>query len=59
MRPQKLPNGNYLLAKRAEGPGVIADGLVEVPADDPELLRELAWWRAFDERSSRMNAGAK
>jgi hypothetical protein len=41
---------------RAEGPGVIGDGVVEVPPDDPVLLKELNWWKQFDERS-RQAAG--
>jgi hypothetical protein len=53
MRPEKLPSGNYLLPMRAEGPGVIGDGMVEVPPDDPALLRELAWWEEFDKRSGK------
>lgn len=54
MRPEKLPNGNYLLPKRAEGPGAIGDGIVEVAPDDPALLKELKWWAEFDERSRKV-----
>lgn len=49
MRPTKLPNGNYLLPKRAEGThGVIGDGCIEVPPDNPELIAALAYWERVD-----------
>jgi hypothetical protein len=37
MKPERLPNGNLLIPKRAEGPnGIIGDGMIEITSDDPE-----------------------
>ena len=39
---KKLPNGNLLIPKRAEGPHrEIGDGAVEIGPDDPEYERWL------------------
>ena len=39
MQPKRLPNGNLLVPKRAEGDGWVGDGLVEIGPDDPEYKR--------------------
>ena len=41
----KLPNGNLLVPKRAEGPeGMIGDGVEEIGPDHPDFE---AWMRTF------------
>ena len=45
MTAYKLPNGNFLDPKRAEGPGgIIGDGMVEVPPTDPSAQSWVAWY---------------
>ena len=47
MTAYRLPNGNLLVPKRAEGKGVLGDGLVEVGPDTPEYEA----WTAYFERT--------
>jgi hypothetical protein len=40
MQPERLPNGNLLIPKRAEGPnGTIGDGMIEIAPNDPEFKK--------------------
>jgi hypothetical protein len=41
----RLPDGKILIPKRATGPGIIGDGYVAVPADDPEAKKWLDYYR--------------
>lgn len=44
MRAYKLPNGNLLIPKRAEGDGVIGDGSDEVAPNSPEYQQWMRWY---------------
>lgn len=35
MKAYRLPNGNLLVPARAEIPGAVGDGMLEVPPDNP------------------------
>lgn len=37
MKPQLLPNGNLLIPRRAEGDGVLGDGMEEIDPGHPEF----------------------
>ncbi len=47
---KKLPNGNLLVPKRAEGPdGIIGDGVEEIGPDNPDYEKWLPFLRYEDE----------
>jgi len=44
MNARRLPNGNLLIPRRAEGPdGLIGEGMDEIGPDDPEYADWLAY----------------
>jgi hypothetical protein len=57
MNVRKLPNGNLIVLRRAEGPGgIIGDGAEEIGPDHPDYQDYLAWYERFWEGASK-NAG--
>jgi hypothetical protein len=49
VKPVKLPNGNYLVPMRAESQGVIGDSMVELPPDNPDVIRYLEYWSRIED----------
>ena len=43
MNAYLLKSGRVLIPKRAEGPGLIGDGYIEVAADSPEAKAWAKW----------------
>ncbi len=49
MQVYRLANGNLLAPKRAEGEGVIGDGMVEIGPDDPDYQSWIDYYERIDE----------
>lgn len=44
MNAYRLPNGNLMVPKRAEGEGLVGDAWFEVGPDDPDFKSWMAWY---------------
>ncbi len=57
MPVEKLPNGNLLVPRRAEGPGgIIGDGVEEIGPDHPAYEGWIAWIRRGEEIDEELRA---
>lgn len=51
---KKLPNGNLLITARADGDGVVADGVQEIAPDDPRYQEYLPFAEDDDQTNRRI-----
>lgn len=57
MKAIRLKNGNLLIPIRAEGPGMIGDGEIEIAPGDPRYAEWGKW--AVDEDDEGLDAGSR
>jgi hypothetical protein len=56
---RRLPNGNLLVPRRAEGPGIVGDGWFEIGPDHPDYAANNAWLERMEKIITKTDPAAR